>query len=169
MKKIDRSFQVRGKDIRLQELADVHAFHGEQSAENPTAPPANIAQFIPEEAAPQLHAFQDAGWNFQTNDAVVKDGADSFAKVYLKSNGRMVLGTNRLSVRVSPQLSEQEARDLLERQGYTIREQLKFAPNLFIVSAPAGQDAVETASHLAALPRIEFAEPEFVEQILGRQ
>src|SRR5687767_6801279 len=99
---IDRIFPLRGKQVHLQELADVVAVRTEPSLKRLASGPA-LESLVSEEALPQIRALQNAGWSF-----VSSQQATEGAKVYLKSGGRVALGTNRLTVRVASQRSADE-------------------------------------------------------------
>jgi hypothetical protein len=159
---VDRMYRVRGKQVHLQELTDVVAVRSEPSADR-RAPPAALEGIAPEGALPQVRAFEQAGWAF-----VPRQQAHDGAKVYLKPGGGVALGTNRLTVRVIGKHSDQEARNVLSRNGLVVVDRLKFAPNLFVVAVPPGQDTVEAAARLVASAEVEFAEPELIEIIPGR-
>ena len=179
----ERSFQSRGKQVVLQELSDlvavrskppragtaaasakgVSAAGGGAAAAKRTARPAAPPD-APPEALPQVRAFEDAGWSFVPR----RQAGDGGARVYLKSGGRVALGTDRVSVRVAGDRSETEARDVLARHGFTVLDRLKFAPNLFVAAVPAGEDPLEAVARLAATGDVEFAEPELIELFTGR-
>ena len=159
MNAIDRSYQLRGKQVHLQELTDVTAVHLGQAGSSTAGPSAAMEGLVPELAMPQVRAFEDAGWSFQSGRQPT-DGA----KVYLKPTGRVVLGTNRLVVR----FSNDQGRETLARLGLTVIDQPKFASNLFVVTVPHDLDVVEAAERLASSAGVEFAEPDFIEAIPGR-
>jgi hypothetical protein len=160
---IDRTYRTRGKQVHLQELADLAAVRSDQAGDRPALAEAALEGVAPEAALPQVRAFENAGWAF-----VPRQQAADGAKVYLRPNGRVSLGTNRLTVRVAGKRTVEEAEDLLRRHGFTVLERLKFAPNLFVVAVPAGHDPVEAAERLAASGEVEFAEPELIEAVPGR-
>jgi hypothetical protein len=163
MNAIDRTYQVRGKSVRLRELTDLVAVRPQRSTDRPKLTAAALDAVAPEVPLPQVRAFEEAGWEF-----VPRERAADGAKVYLKSGGRVALGTNRLHVRVASERSDEEARALLARHGLTVVDRLKFAPNLYVVEVPAGQDALDMAGRLAASNEVEFAEPELIEIVPGR-
>ncbi len=164
MNTIDRTYRVRGKEVHLQELADLAAVRSERAGGRRALSAAALAGAAPEAALLPMRAFENAGWAF-----VPRQQAADGAKVYLKPGGRLALGTNRLTVHVAGKRSDEEARDLLAHHGCTVIDRLKFAPNLFVVTVPAGDDPVEAAERLTALGgEIEFAEPELIEIIPGR-
>lgn len=160
MHTITRTYRQRGKQISLQELDEVAAV---RSDERRPFPSVYLTDLGPQGALAQVRAFEDAGWSFVPRGQAV-DGA----KVYIKPSGRVALGTNRLTVRVSRDHSDAEAKDLLCRHGVSVVDQLKFAPNLFVVTVPAGHDPLEAAEDLAGSGGVEFAEPELVEVVPGR-
>ena len=161
MNTIERSYLVRGKQVKLQEIPDLAAVRSD-SQRKVKAVSAKMIEGISEEALPSVRAFESAGWTF-----VPRGQAENGAKVYLEPSGRVTLGTDRLTVRVANGC-ERDAEKSLEKLGVSVVERLKFAPNLFVVEVPAGQDAVQTAERLAANDAVEFAEPVLIENIVGR-
>jgi Fervidolysin N-terminal prodomain len=159
VKSIDRTYRVRGNEVKLQELVDLSAVRSDERGALPLAPLDSVGP----ETARQVHAFQDAGWEF-----VPREQAAQGAKVYVRPGGGVALGTDRLTVRVASDRSAEEAAGLLDRHGFTVLDRLKFAPNLFVVRVPAGHDAVEAAQRLADSGEVEFAEPELIEYLPGR-
>jgi hypothetical protein len=157
MKTIPRTLSIRGKQIHLQELTDVSAVRADAGA----TPPSLWSKEVPLDLVmPSVHAFEEAGWII-----VPREEAAHGAKVYLRPNGRLVLGTNRLTVRVAGNRSDEEARNLLTRRDFKIIDKLKFASNLYVVEAPSSHDSVDGAQLLAGSGDVDFAEPEFIEFI----
>ena len=164
MRKVERIYEVRGKQVRLQELPDLIAVRGEntRAASQPTR--SQVENLTPPAAMDQVRALESAGWTFLPRE----EGAGGGAKVFLKSGDRVALGTNRLSVRMSDDLSPPAAEQSLHQMGFQVVDRLKFAPNLFVVAAPESEDLLEAAARLAKQPKVEFAEPELIEVISGR-
>ena len=82
--------------------------------------------------------------------------------------GSHLLGTNRLSVRLRNDLTDEQAREVLGRAELTIATRLKFAPQLYKVVVQPGRDFLEASLDLSAHPDFQFAEPQFIEHIPGR-
>jgi hypothetical protein len=160
---IDRTYRVRGKSVHLQELTDLAAVRSERTADRRALTASALEGIAPDVALPQVRAFEQAGWAF-----VPRQQAHDGAKVYLRPSGRVALGTNRLTVRVAGNRTDEEAQNVLGRHGVVVVDRLKFAPNLFVVAVPAGHDPVEAAERLVASGEVEFAEPELIEIIPGR-
>jgi hypothetical protein len=163
MNTVDRTYRVRGRDVHLQELADLAAVHGTPATVR-TIPMAALISMAPESVLPQVRAFEDAGWQFVPRHQSIEG-----ARVYVKSGGRVALGTDRLTVHIVRNRSLEEAESLLSHKGFRIVDRLKFAPNLFVVQAPKGDDAIDAAKTLSADNAVEFAEPELIEIISGRR
>jgi hypothetical protein len=163
MKSVERSYQVRGKEVRLQELVDLVAVRAQQASGETNTSERKVDQFAPKEALAQVQAFENAGWAF-----VPRAESLNGAKVFLKSGDRIALGTNRLSVGMAPDLSGPDAEKTLQQLGFQVVDRLKMAPNLFIVTTPDSEDPLEAAARLAAQAKVQFAEPELVEVVSGR-
>ncbi len=99
-------------------------------------------------------AFEQAGWVFvQPSDEVrgaleagnEVAGAEIVGKVYQQSGGRLLVETQRLTVRLSDELTEAEAEQILSYSGVLIEKKLKFAPNLYEVSVGGGRDSISVS------------------------
>ena len=125
----------------------------------------------------EWRGFSAAGWIFVTSTPSLRrgveapsrvEGAEAVQRVFRLASGRLVLGTNRLSVKLKPDLKEEQARAVIEASGLEVIERLKFAPNLYEVRVPAGRDFLEASVELSLRPDFEYAEPQFIEHIPGR-
>jgi hypothetical protein len=161
-----RQFQQRGKPVQVEEVGDLFAVR--TGLVTKSLGPEAVVKAVPGLSKPAVDAFRDAGWEF-VRSPEPPPGLPA-AKLYVKSGGRPVLGTNRLTVKLTPDLKPADAEALLARHGGKVIDRLKFAPNLYQVAVdpPAGKDALDVASELTAEPSVEFAEPEFLE-VLGRR
>ena len=163
----ERSFARRNKQVVLRELTDVVALReGAGSGPAPAAGPTLdlTAHDVP---AAQVRAFEDAGWVFRERPPSEPPGGVPQAKVFLKEDGRLVLGTNLLTVQFREDEPEEQANVLLQPYGCQVVERLRFAPGLFQVAVTdqARGDAVEMANQLAASGLVEFAEPQLIEEM----
>jgi hypothetical protein len=159
-----RQFQQRGKPVQVEEVGDLFAVRTGYVTK--ALGPDAVVKAVPGLSKPAVDAFHDAGWEFVRTP----EPPAAAAKLYVKSGGRPVLGTNRLTVKLDADVKPGDAEALFARHGGTVIDQLKFAPNLYQVAVdpPAGQDALDVAGELTAEPSVEFAEPEFLE-VLGRR
>ena len=130
----ERSFVQRNKRVQLWELTDVVALRERDDTRRsrhkrhiPTA----IAADVP---ASQWHAFEKAGWVFQERSAGELPTGVPQAKVFVKPGGRVVLGTNQLTIQLPDDPSEEQTNRLLQPYGCRGVERLKFAPGLFQVA-----------------------------------
>lgn len=126
---------------------------------------------------PTLAAFRDANWLFVTPSPdvsrSVEEGAavhdtDQVGRVVRQPDGTVAVATQRLNVQLSEDLSAAEAQRALADAGLTVRNELRFAPNLFEVDAQAGEDSLAASVRLHDDPRFVFAEPAFIEHIPAR-
>lgn len=163
MNSIDRMYSMRGKQVRVRELADLVAVRAERKGQKPALTGPTLESLAPGLDLPQFRALEDAGWVFVQREHV-GDGAP----VYLRPSGRVALGTDRLTVRVTGSRSPQEAEEWLAEQGLEVLNRLKFASNLFVVRIPPGRDPMSEAERLLASRQVEFAEPEMIESLTGR-
>src|SRR5262245_12486044 len=163
MNTVNRTYQVRGKEVRLQELPDLVAVQSKAPKQLQTLAVDDLEEIAPQAMLPQVRAFEDAGWEF-----VSREKSAEGARVYLKQSGRVVLGTDRLTVRINANRNADEAEEFLVRNGFQVVDRLKLAPNLFVVQIPDGDDPIEAAKRLSAAPEVVFAEPELIEAMSGR-
>jgi hypothetical protein len=161
----ERSYIRRGRRAQLNELTDLVALHDASGREAP-----RLTSEIPESAARDLapsavEAFERAGWVFQPASARGVPEGVATAKVFLRPNGQLVLGTNILSVKLLGDPSVEEANVLLQPYGCQVLERLTFAPGLFRVAVTdeTHEDALSVANRLVESKRAEFAEPELIE------
>ena len=175
-------YLVRGRRVQIEELDDVVAL----KPTSRTMPPVDVSkrfgdivrlqERMPAQAG--WPAFAKAAWIFvRPNAAVLQalatgtlpEGAESIQRVYLDANGRMVLGLNRLTVRLTSRLSEREAQGVLEANNLRIIRRLRFAPNLFQIQvAPAAKHFLDAAGALSQDENFVYAEPEMIEHMPGR-
>jgi hypothetical protein len=122
--------------------------------------------------------LESAGWLFvEPNDEVKRalesgtslEGAEAVQRVFLQPSGRILLGTNRLSVRLRADMTQQEVSDALDKAGLEIIGQLKFAPNLYEVRTRPGRDFLQASLDLSGNPDFLYAEPQFIEHIPQRR
>jgi thermitase len=122
-------------------------------------------------------AFRDAGWSFVPPDtaatlnleaAVASDSPRVRTRAFRDTEGRLMLGSDRLTVRLRPELSEDEALQALGRAGLTPIRKLGFAPNLFQARVAPGTDFLDASVSLSESADFEYAEPEFIEHIPPR-
>lgn len=176
-----RRYMVRGEPVQVQEVTGLYAVStragGELEARVDPQPPAGlqaldaqgVADSFPELRTASVEAFQSAGWTFVRSEAPPRLDAP-VAKVFVQAGGRPVLGTGRLTLGTGGSVPEARVAELLAPHGGRILERIEFAPGLYRVEVdpPDGRDVLDVAGALEGLDGIEFAEPEFVEVIVGR-
>jgi len=165
----ERTFQQRNKSMQVQELTDVVAVRtekAEKGARSRGQVPEAVAAHVPEA---QVNAFQDAGWEFKEASSDVPEG-EVKAKVFVKSDGRLALGTDRLTVQLRGVDSVEEANNVLAPFGCQVIRQLTFAPGLFEVALTdeSNGDAIDVANRLVESGLVEFADPNLMENIPAR-
>lgn len=169
----ERSFVRRNKRVQLRELTELVALRKEDAgggARGRSRLPGQLARDVPQA---QVRAFEKAGWVFRERgaDAEREAAPDAQAsapqaQVFVKSGGRLALGTNALTVQLKGEPTEEEANAALAPYGCRVVESLSFAPGLFRVAvdgAAAGGDALDAAERLSDSGLVEFAEPELIE------
>ncbi|MFO1040233.1 MAG: hypothetical protein U0941_00520 [Planctomycetaceae bacterium] len=173
-----RELIVRGKSVKIHEIPDLFAVqsqHGvaqmsSKAIGKPRSGVSNevscVLNAVPSIEPQEVAAFTDAGWSFVPKRLNLQlESATGISKVFVNQCGHLVLGTNRLSVKVRPETSSPEIEKVFARYRVRILQQLKFASGLYQVAidSDSDRDAIDVAGELSADPVIEFAEPEFIE------
>lgn len=182
----ERSFQRRGKQVSLRELTDlsavrqgsvaalgsVHSFTDKSAAMDSSASAVAAGEALSsltrEVPAPQVQAFEAAGWTFVPREqAEVLPQDVPKARVFVRPGGRLALGTDTLTIKFQEDLTKEEADRRLASHGCRVLERLSFAPGLFRVQVtePSQVDAIEVANRLAQTEGYEIAEPELIEMM----
>jgi thermitase len=172
-----REYIMRGKRMEIDELDQVLAVKQKDHAGAQDQALQTFGETAQLHSDGEREAFEQAGWVFvQPADDLLRAfeahtpvrGAEAVQRVFVQPSGRMMLGTDRLSVRLRPDLSEQDARAALDAQGLEVLGRLKFAPNLFEVRTAPGTDFLQASVDLSQRPEFLFAEPQFLEHLPGR-
>jgi hypothetical protein len=166
----ERSFVQRNKRVQLWELTGVVALREEddtQRSRRKRQIPKAVATDVP---ASQWQAFEKAGWVFQERSAGELPAGVPQAKVFVKPGGRVVLGTNQLTIQLPDDPSEEQANAMLQPYGCHVVERLKFAPGLFqvAITEQAQGDTLDVANQLVEAGVAKFAEPVLIEAISSR-
>jgi thermitase len=180
---MEREYVQRGQRADVQELSDVVALKPSDmdDIDDPAAPTAPVRPpaVIPD-ASPlgrTRRTFEDDGWVFvaPTEDvtAAVEQrqppaGARAVQRVFETPSGQVLLGLDRLDVRLVEDLSSEQARQWLEANGLAVVRQLTFVPNLFHVKVPPGRDFRDIAKELSGRPEVVYAEPLYLEKLPTR-
>ncbi|MEA2895553.1 MAG: hypothetical protein QOJ84_1168 [Bradyrhizobium sp.] len=115
--------------------------------------------------AEEAKTFEKAGWTFVK--AVDAGAAEEDHGVVVDSDGHLKILSNALNVKFDPKLSRSAVEDILGHHDLSIRRDMGFAPNLFLVTGATG-DAVTKAKSLNQLESVVYAEPVLIEAIKGR-
>lgn len=179
---MERTYFVRGKQVTVEELEDVVAVQTEGAEARAGDESGVVRDIARAQAGPedrrltdqQLSAFAAAGWVFVRASEEMRralatrqalPNAEKIARVFLHPNGRILLGTDQLTVRLDPSLTEEECRRRLEQEGLTIIRKLRFKPNLYEVKTRPGVDFLDASVRMHDEKDIEYAEPQFIEHI----
>jgi hypothetical protein len=115
--------------------------------------------------AEDARAFEQAGWTFvQAGHAPTGDAEHA---VFVDADGHLKILSNALNVKFEPSLSRNSVEKILDQHDLSIRRDLGFSPNLFIVTG-AGDDAVAKAKSLNQLDSVLYAEPVLIDVLKGR-
>ncbi|HWM12023.1 MAG TPA: S8 family serine peptidase [Solirubrobacteraceae bacterium] len=177
---MDRQYYARDRAKTVEEIDSVVAIRvsrddrgGLMAGEESYGSGAPVAD-MPDDS---LEAFRNAGWLFvdptpETARAVEAseplDSAEDAGKLVRRADGRYGIVTRRLNVQLAPELSEEEAEQVLEERGLQPLTRLTFAPNLYEVDTSAHADALAASVELNDDPRFKLAEPSFVEHVPER-
>ncbi|MGH8602670.1 MAG: S8 family serine peptidase, partial [Gammaproteobacteria bacterium] len=176
-----QEYLLRGKRVEIEELEGIVAILPKVRG----MPKKDISRAFgkiaeaPEDAREesQWRAFGNAGWVFVRPTAEVSRALESHSpmkdteaiqRVFRHPSGRIFLGTDRLSVRLRADMSEQQVRAALDAAGLEIIRRLNFAPNLYEVRTKPEKDFLQASLDLSSNPDFIYAEPQFIEHIPGR-
>ncbi|SEB77815.1 S8 family serine peptidase [Streptomyces sp. PAN_FS17] len=181
---MSRQYYQRGHLVEAEELDDVVAVKmdteiHERAAERATELGSSARGEIREAGVDDetTDAFARASWVFVRPNQRTREmftagerisGAETTGKVIRRPNGRIGIATDALTVRLQPELSEEEAERELQAAGLTVVGKLGFAENLYEVRAPSSQDALAASVELHENDRFVFAEPAFIEHVPTR-
>jgi hypothetical protein len=152
---------------RMHSLDDIRA----------VAPGATVANAESREAATTIaakmgvdasdaEAFEKAGWTFvKASEAPKVAGADH--GVVLDGDGHLKILSDALNVKFDAALGRSAVEDILGQHDLSIRRDMKFSPNLFLVTGTSG-DVMAKAKSLNQLDSVLYAEPVLIEAIKGR-
>jgi len=165
----EREYVCRGRTIRLRQpdgivalrddppVADVH-----RSVSAPQSTPAAPVGELPAE---DVAAFRSAGWIFVA-PATVRSAraATTTADVLIEPSGRLVLATDRLTLKMKAAAGPIEDASRLAAAGVEVVSPLRFAPGLYQcrVKPGHGSDVFEVSQRLLAEGLVEFAEPDLI-------
>ncbi len=124
----------------------------------------------------QVAAFASAGIGFFNATQSYVDrpletraalgGSDTVTKVLMEDD-HLLLETKRLVVQFREVLAEADLQTFLNQHGLILLEKLRFRNGLVKVATTASS-AVETCLQLLSNPRVDYAEPDFIEYIGAR-
>jgi hypothetical protein len=115
--------------------------------------------------AEDARTFENAGWTFVK--ATHADTAEAEHGVVVDGDGHLKILSNALNVKFDPALSRSAVEDILGHHDLSIRRDMGFSPNLFLVTGQGG-DTVTKAKSLNQLDSVVYAEPVLIEAIKGR-
>jgi Subtilase family len=100
-----------------------------------------------------LKVFQNSGWAFIENSVSSHENNEisNAGTVFRRTeDGTLMIGTNELTVKLKPEISELKAEERLRREDglSTIKRRLKLVPNLFTVNISAEADSLGIANKL---------------------
>jgi subtilisin family serine protease len=170
-----RMYISRGKQKEIEEIEGVVAVKPKKGG-------AEASLSFGERAEPtaigiaerEVGAFEKAGWaivrpNPQLREAIEGgtsiEAAQTVQRVFRQQSGRTLLGTDKLTVRFKPTVTEEQVRSFLAAAGVEVVSKLKFASNFYEVRTKRGTDFLEASLSLSKKDDVVSAEPEFIEHI----
>ena len=115
--------------------------------------------------AGEATAFENAGWTFVKGAQAEAGDADH--RVVVDGDGHLKILSNALNVKFDPSLPRTVIEDILSRLGLSIRRDMGFSPNLFVVTGADG-DLISKIQSLNQLKNVEYAEPVLIEPMKAR-
>lgn len=124
----------------------------------------------------QRETFENAGWVFalhrETTVAVARnltkgEPENAVRRIFRTQDGQLLIDSNRLIVRAKPTWDVTKAAAELDKRQLRLVRPLRFAPGIFEV-AVRSYHSVEDAQRLTDDPRLEYAEPDFLQELPPR-
>jgi subtilisin family serine protease len=179
---LKRKYASENKIVEIEEIEDVIAVKQESrgglsSKQIDTFGKRVAPSSVSDVDKDDWQAFENAGWVLIQPSSQLKESFKSeipsaerslIQRVFLESSGRILLGTDRLSVMLKPDLTDEEVYSVFDATGLEIVSKLKFAPNLYEVRVRAEVDFLQASLDLSENSDFVFAEPEFIEHIPQR-
>lgn len=183
---MQRSYFLRGKRLEVEELEDVRALHLPAEAAADTAFMESLGRPVPEPEAAGGEAeggaprqeldYRRAGWVFAPplDMAMVAEALPQAvepvepARTFRTADGSLMLGTNRLAIKLQPNLEAEEIQGFFHAAGLEVVARFWFAPNLFDVRVVSGEDFLDLANRLQEHPLVLYAEPQMIQHIPPR-
>jgi len=116
--------------------------------------------------ASDAEAFEKAGWTFVKASGVSEAGEAGHG-VVVDGDGHLKILSDALNVKFNAALGRSAVENILGQHDLSIRRDMGFSPNLFLVTG-AGGDAMAKAKSLNQLDSVLYAEPVLIEAIKGR-
>jgi hypothetical protein len=107
-------------------------------------------------------AFENAGWKFIMTEKPCLNKA--VHDVVVDHDGHLKILTRALNVKFGPSVSKTVIETILGRFRLSMRRNMRFSPNLFLVEDFTG-NAISTAKSLNKLDDVVYAEPVLIEAI----
>jgi hypothetical protein len=175
-------YVIRGQTVSIERIDDLFAvFLDRQRLRRPerSTSVVDIARPPSDDIVREdWEAFNAGGWFFvRANDSLARAwrmrsmpaGITALQQVFLDADGRVILGGDRLCVRLTDDVAHADAMAHFRASGLTIVNQMNFARNLFEVRVPPGQDFLRVALLLSTQAAIKFAEPDFIAHLPCRE
>lgn len=147
-------------------LDDIQSLNGVRAVEPGGAPAAQESPAVAAQtgiSGSDAKAFEAAGWTF----VEAKQAAEPGRGVVVDSDGHLKILSDALNVKFDPSLSRDAVEGILSQHGLSIRRDMKFAPNLFLVEGKT-DNTVSTAKSLNRRDDVVYAEPVLIEPLKGR-
>ena len=122
--------------------------------------------------------FERGGWWFVVPTPKVVDAArrrdrtdnsTAVREVYVNDSGAILIGTSLATVKLPPDMTEEQAEYVLESDGLKKIHKLNFDRNLYEVEIPPGPSLPEVIERLQSSGRYVWAEPSLLQAIKARE
>jgi subtilisin family serine protease len=183
-----KEYTIRGRKVVVDELENVRAvkpaIKTNESFRNIATSLDNSAKVLFKNlqqdlpiAKDQLMAYSNAGWVFvQPSQAnITRLDSRSFTspdiiqsnKVYADQRGNVIISTNKINVKLVPEMDAAEAETFLRENHLSITRAQGYAPNLYEVETAAA-DVIAVVNQLAASKFVVYAEPQMITHLPHR-
>lgn len=168
-----RHYYIRGQRREVEQIEGVLAL--QVSPDSRAGITSKVGTEQLQVSGDELKVFENAGWAFVEESSASQRGmnplkgtATSGIVFRRPEDGTIIIGTNALTVKLRPELTEENATNKLQGARLSIIRRFKFAPNLFEVSVADEVDVIDVANKLQDDKDILYAEPVMIEHMQQR-
>lgn len=156
-------------------LADYSSQFGEVVVTHPTDPTQPLPPGPP---LPDFTPLETAGWRIVAPKGELEKAAELrqpvpnakvAGEIYVTDTGTMLVGTSLATVKLPPDLSTEQAEQVLQEDGLVIVQKLGFGRNIYEVRIPPGIPLLEAIDKLQNGGRYVWVEPSMLQAVKHKE